>query len=262
MKCSISMTQFAATLAGCLDVPAPAAAAPAHPLLANLLAARGLTKVERALVYNPDATGMWLYHRRPEMFLPVLAHTQLAVPTRTVLPSVTPVCFGTMYTGVEPAVHGIQRYEKHALAQESLFECLVAAGKRCCVVAVKDSSMDILYAEKPVDHFVEPYDAEATARACELLRADAYDVVVVYNQEYDDVMHRTYPESEVSLAALRHHVAAFDELCQAALEGWAGKDALVCWATDHGTHIGDMGCGCHGSDRDEDVNVLHFFGVL
>ena len=262
MKCTISMTQFAASLAECMGVEPPAQAAPAHPLLANLLEGNGLRQVDRVLIYNPDATGMWLYHKRPELFLPMLTHTQLAVPTRTVLPSVTPVCFGTMYTGVEPSVHGIQRYEKHVLEQESLFDCLAAAGKRCAIVAVRDSSMDILYSQAPVDHFIEEYDEQATERGCELLRAGEYDVVVVYNQEYDDVMHRTYPESNISLAAVGHYVEAFDALCEAAERGWKDKNVLVCWATDHGTHIGDSGNGCHGSDRDEDVNVLHFFGVL
>jgi hypothetical protein len=86
--------------------------------------------------------------------------------------------------------------------------------------------------------------------------------VVVYNQEYDDRMHHTYPESAESMLALRHQIGSFDRLCRAAREGWAGEDVLLVWATDHGIHVADMGNGAHGSDREDDLNVVHFFGVI
>lgn len=258
---SIPMTYFAPTVCSCLGVESPKASHEPEALVSGLLDSCGLSRVDRVLVYNPDAIGMWLYQRHTDMFAPVLRHTRLALPVRTVLPSVTPVCFGTMYTGVLPGVHGIERYEKHVLDQESVFDRLAAAHRSCALVAVKDSSMDILYAEKPVDHFVEPYDGEATERAVELIRAREHDVVVVYNQEYDDRMHHTYPESAESLQALGRQVANFDRLCQAVRESWADGSTLVVWATDHGIHIADMGYGAHGSDREDDLNVLHFFGI-
>ena len=49
------------------------------------------------MIYNPDCIPMWLYQKYTEKFAPVLAATQLTVPVATVMPSVTPVCFGTMY---------------------------------------------------------------------------------------------------------------------------------------------------------------------
>ena len=130
MKNSISMTQFAATVADALGVPAPKAAGESFPLLRRTLEQQGVVTAQKALLYNPDAVGQWLFQKYTNWFAPVLRHTQLGVPVCTVLPSVTPVCFGTMYTGVEPAVHGIQKYEKHVLQQESLFDILPAAGKK------------------------------------------------------------------------------------------------------------------------------------
>ena len=119
MNNAISMTQFAATMAASMGVPAPEKAGKAFPLLEETMKHQGITTAKRVLIYNPDAVGMWLFQKYTNWYAPVLRHTQLGVPVCTVLPSVTPVCFGTMYTGVEPAVHGIQKYEKHLLQQES-----------------------------------------------------------------------------------------------------------------------------------------------
>lgn len=261
MKNSISMTQFAASVAECIGVPAPAEAGRAFPFAKNLLQANGMERAEKLLIYNPDAVAMWLFQKYTSWFEPVLRHTQLSVPVCTVMPSVTPVCFGTMYTGVLPEKHGIRKYEKHVLSQESLFDSLAKSELRTALVAVQNSSMAIIFENRDIDYFILPYDEEVTAKAEELIRSDAYDVVIVYNQEYDDVMHRTFPESEKSLAALQHHIAAFDRLCNAVEESWKSCDRMVCWATDHGVHTNENGNGTHGSDLEEDLNVLHFFGA-
>ena len=167
-----------------------------------------------------------------------------------------------MYTGVEPAVHGILKYEKHVLSQESLFDTLGAAGKKTALVAVEHSSMATLFLERPgIDYFILPYDGEVNAKAEELIRGGEYEVVVVYNQEYDDVMHRTHPESEQALQALKNHIGAFHQLCAAAEEAWKGQDSLVVWATDHGIHTNEEGHGTHGTELEEDVNVMHFYGA-
>lgn len=255
------MTQFAASVAGCIGIPAPKEAAEPFSFAKTLLQAAGMQRAEKLLIYNPDAVGMWLWQKYTEWFAPVLRHTQLAVPVCTVLPSVTPVCFGTMYTGVEPIKHGIQKYEKRVLAQESLFDCLAQSDLKTAVVAVENSSMAIIFGGRNVDYFILPYDGEVTDKAEALICESDYDVIVVYNQEYDDVMHRTFPESERSLAALKHHIAAFDRLCTAAEESWQSFDRMVCWATDHGIHTNEDGYGTHGSDLEADLNVMHFFGA-
>lgn len=255
-----SMTRVAATVADALGVAAPPEADAAYPFAGAAMRAAGIDRVERALIYCPDAIAQWLYQRYTSWYAPVVAHAPVAVPVHTMLPSVTPVCFGTMFTGVTPHVHGIERYEKHPLAQDSLFDALVRAGKKVALVAVADSSFDILFSNRPIDRHILPYDGEVNERALELIARDEHDVIVVYNQEFDDVMHRTYPESRPALEALKHHIAAFDELAGAAERAWSGRDAMVCWFPDHGVHIADNGCGQHGSDREDDLNTLHFFG--
>ena len=163
MKNAVSMTQFAATMAASMGISAPKAAGAPFPLFGEAMKQQDVSTAKRVLIYNPDAVGMWLFQKYTNWFAPVLRHTQLGVPVCTVMPSVTPVCFGTMYTGVEPAVHGIQKYEKHLLKQESLFDCLAAAGKKTALVAVADSSMAVLFQEREgIDYYILPYDGEVT----------------------------------------------------------------------------------------------------
>ena len=102
--------------------------------------------------------------------------------------------------------------------------------KKTALVAVADSSMAVLFQEREgIDYYILPYDGEVTDKAVALIQEGSYEVVVVYNQEYDDVMHRTFPESEESLQALKNHIAAFDRLCTAAEESWDTEDSLVVW---------------------------------
>ena len=255
-----SMTQVAGIISSCLGVEPPRDAEAAYPLPAELMAAHGIERAERALIFCPDAMAQWFYQRHTSWYAPVLAHAPIALPVRTVLPSVTPVCFGTMFTGVSPHVHGIETYDKHVLPQDSLFDALVRAGKRVALVAVADSSFDILFSDRAIDRHILPYDDEVNERALELIDANEHDVIVVYNQEFDDRMHATYPESKPALEAARHHIAAFDRLAAAADTAWSSYDRMVAWLPDHGVHIADNGHGQHGSDREDDLNTLHFYG--
>ena len=98
-----------------------------------------------------------------------------------------------MYTGVLPEVHGIQGYTKPVITVDSLFDSLARSGKRVALVAVENSSMAIIFQNRPIDYFIVPYDDAATEKGLELIAQDRHDVVVVYNQEYDDMIHRTRP---------------------------------------------------------------------
>ena len=73
------------------------------------------SKIDKALIYNPDAVALWLYQKYTDKFTKVINNTRMALPMRTVMPSVTPVCFATIYSGVMPSVHGIQKYENRSL---------------------------------------------------------------------------------------------------------------------------------------------------
>ena len=259
---SISMTQLAATISNAMGVEPPRQADHSIPLVdAYVERALGGKKVDRVLIYNPDCVGLWIYQKYTELMAPVILNTQLAVPMATVNPSWTPVCFGSMYTGVLPEVHGIQGYTKPVITVDSLFDSLPRAGKKVALVVVEHSSMAMIFQNRDVDYYILPYDDTVTEKALELIPQDQYDVIVVYNQEYDDMIHRTAPESEKAMAALNHHIRDFDRLTASVKEHWSGHDTLVCWASDHGNHLDWRGHGTHGEYRPEDINVMHFYGV-
>lgn len=262
MMNSWSMTRFAATVADALGAEAPMQADAPLPLVQRYLDRTLGAKAQRALIFNPDCIGHWFWQKYSDLLTPVQEHAPLAVPLRTMMPSVTPVCFGTMYTGVMPAVHGIQRYEKPVITVDSLFDSLPRSGKKVALLAARDSSMSLIFGGRPVDYFILPYDDDVNEKALELIGQDIYDVVVVYNQSYDDMIHRTAPEAPEAMAAAEANVKAFDQLCEAARAAWARYDSLFVWAPDHGNHVNWDGHGQHGEFREEDINVIHCFGAV
>ena len=144
---SLSMAGVAASLAAAMGIEAPAQAQPAIDQIVNMVK-RGTDggHVDRVFMYNPDAVAMWLYQKYTTLFDDVVKHTSLAVPLQTVMPSVTPVCFGTMYTGAYPAVHGIQKYEKPVIRIDTLFDALIRAGKKPVIIGDPHCSLSHIFA--------------------------------------------------------------------------------------------------------------------
>ena len=252
---SISLTSLAATLADALGVERPVCAEQPIPSLANLAG-----KVDRIFMYNPDAVALWLYQKYTGMFDDVVKHTSLALPMRCVMPSVTPVCFGTMYTGAMPAVHGIQKYAKPVIKIDTLFDAVIRAGKKCAIVCDNECSMGKIFLERDMDYFYYDDVADINAKAMELIKEDRYDLICVYNGNYDSTMHRNGTEAPVSLDALRANIEAFDMFAAEIEAKWGAHDTLIGFAMDHGCHDIDGSCGSHGLDMPEDLNIMHFYG--
>ena len=258
---TISLTRLAASVAAAMQVAPPTAAEAAIPQVETLVKDHAVSgKAERVLIFNPDAIGQWLYQRYTLEFSPVMARTQLVLPMLAAFPPVTPVCFGTMYTGAAPKVHGIQKYEKPVITTDSLFDALHRAGKRVALVAVSESSMALIFQNRPIDYYLEPDDEAAVARGKALIEADEYDFICVYAQAYDDFMHDTEPESPESYGAMVGHMRQFAELADTAKKAWAQYDTLTVFAPDHGIHKTIFGVGDHYADIPEDMNMLHFYG--
>lgn len=258
---SISMTKVAATVATILGIEAPLQSESKIDWLSELLKSKANGTVGRAVVYNPDALAMWLFQNYTADFAPVLRHTQVGVPLKTVMPAVTPVCFASMYTGTQPVIHGVKQYEKPVVITDSLFDALLRAGKRVAIVAVQGSSMSKIYAGKALDYFFMPYDEEVAQKALELIAKDAYDFISVYTQEYDDAMHLTGTQSESSLEAMKNQISIFEKLAEAIDKHYQKHNTLLCFCTDHGVHTKATGGGTHGEDIPEDLNIVHFFGI-
>jgi hypothetical protein len=277
------LTAITPTVCALLGIAPPEGADSAPlPLVLDAAARTGcLGSVERALLYLPDAIGKHLQAGHAREFAAFTEHAPIAVETRSIFPSFTPVCFASMFTGLTPAGHGIQAYEKPVLACDTLFDALTRAGKRVALVALTGSSMGTIFGGRgvsfsagPPQHagtaelgasmvqYLEQYDAQALWRGLKLLEQDEFDVVVVYQMQYDDLLHITGPFSPESLLAFKLHLASFTRLAQAARARWQRRACALAVLPDHGAHWdGAKQMGMHGTDRPEDMELVHYWGV-
>ena len=262
MKNPVSLDTLCAALCYAMGVEAPEqAAAPNEALVQYLDAALNRQKADRVLMYNPDAVAEWIGQKYAPLMDVVTQKTDVAIPMATVMPSVTPVCFGTMYTGAQPAVHGIQSYTKPVIRIDTIFDALLRAGKRPAIVATEGVSMSKIYLDREMDYFILDTVDAANAKAVELILADKHDFIAVYNGNYDGYMHKHGPESTEALAELRANARTFAMLDDLVKSRWAQHNTLIGFAMDHGCHEIDEGCGSHGLDMDEDINIVHYYKV-
>ncbi len=258
----ISLDSLCAAIAQCMGIDVPSEAAPADERLTSYINEKlNGGKLERVIMYNPDAIAQWVYEKYPQLLTEATNNAELALPYRTVMPSVTPVCFGTMYTGAQPEVHGIQRYEKPVIQIDTLFDALIRAGKKPVIIAYGQCSLSKIYLEREMDYFIYDTCYEVNAKAVEAILSDKYDFIVVYNGDYDTAMHRKGPESIEALSALHTNSEIFAMLSRLVRENQFGRNTLMGFAMDHGCHEIDGGCGSHGLDMPEDLNIVHLYQV-
>jgi hypothetical protein len=192
-----------------------------------------------------------------------MQHCPHRVSLSAAIPPKTPVCFASAFTGAPPEVHGIRKYERPVLTCDTLFDALLRSDRRVAIIAVSNSSIDLIFRNRALDYFSEAYDQEATERALSVLAADVHDLVVVYHQEYDDQLHRTQPFSAECVEAMQHHVASVQVLAQAAASAWSARSYALVVAPDHGAHFDvEKGLGDHGLDIPEDMSVSHWYGAF
>ena len=259
---TFSLTNLVGTLSDVIGARRPENAKGDVVAIKEIVDKKAGGRVDRMLLYNPDAVGEWIYEKYYDLFYNVRKYTDVSVDFLTAFPPKTPVCFATMYTGAEPAVHGITRYEKPVLKVDTFFDALPDSGKKVAMVAVANQSIPRIFAERDIDYYLMKYDDEVVEKALELIAEDKYDVIEVYNQEYDDKMHRSWPTSRIAVNALRHYNASFGKLMEAVSAHWKDHDTLVAFSTDHGVHKPLFGLGAHGKNIPKDMNIRHFFGVL
>lgn len=253
-----SLDTLCAALTYTAGIEAPSDAQPANAeLTAYVDKAFDGRKADRIFMYNPDAVAQWVYEKYPHLLKEMTARTELSLEFETVMPSVTPVCFGTMYTGAQPAVHGIRKYEKPIIRIETIFDAFLKAGKKPAIVADNACSIGKIFLEREMDYFIYETIEEINAKAAELILSDEYDLIVVYNGNYDSLMHKHGPESIEALGELRANSEMFAMFSAMIETHWKNHDTLVGFAMDHGCHEIDGGCGAHGLDMDEDLHIVH-----
>ena len=218
-------------------------------------------RIDRAVLYNPDAVALWLYQKYTEMFTNAVTNSDIALPMYSVMPSVTPVCFASMYTGVQPGIHGIRKYEKPVLTQKTIFDYFIENGKKCAIVSTVRDSISMIFLERKMDYFIYDTPDEVNSKAHELIDEDNYDLIVIYNGNYDGTMHKHGPEAEESMNALRHNIDAYASFADAINKKWTQHNVFYGFMPDHGCHEIDGECGSHGLDMEEDMNIIHFYTI-
>lgn len=257
-----SIDGICAAIAYAMGIEAPACAASKNYELSNYIdKIFDGEKADRVVMYNPDAIAQWIYEKYPHFFKDVKANSGVEIPLATVMPSVTPVCFGTMYTGAQPEIHGIQKYEKPIITIDTLFDALVRAGKKCALITYKKCSLSRIYLGRNIDyyHFEEGEIDDVNAKAAEVILQDKHDFIVIYNGNYDSVMHKKGPESSEALSELRLNCHMFACMSKLIKNNWKHHNTLVGFAMDHGCHEIDGNCGSHGLDMVEDINIVHLY---
>ena len=217
--------------------------------------------VDRAVIYNPDAVALWVYQKYTEMFAKAALCSDLALPMLSVMPSVTPVCFASMYSGVMPDIHGIKKYEKPVLTVNTVFDSFIKAGKKAAIVSTARDSISMIFLDRDMEYFIYDTPEEVNKKALSLIDEDRFDLIVIYNGNYDGTMHKFGPEATESLNALKMNVDFYSELIEKINSQWKNHDVFYGFCPDHGCHEIDGGCGSHGLDMEEDMNVIHFYGI-
>jgi hypothetical protein len=256
-------------------------AAPLEPVVAEAEQQLGGRPAERVLVYAPDAIGRHLYDPYSGEFDIVRRHAPLEVEVTSMVPSITPVCFASMFTGLRPKEHGITGPIKPVLGCDTLFDMLIRAGKRTALIATEGSSMSLIFGGRgpghkpespwrpipgiedgPMHYVTVQYDAQVSVVALRLLRESNFDVIVAYHMQYDDLLHLSGPFSPEALLAFRLHLASFDRLATAARTAWQGRSHALCFVSDHGAHWDEeKRMGKHGTELPADMELVHFWGV-
>ena len=257
-----SLDTICAALAYAMGIEPPKYAAMANYELTNYIdKVFNGQKSDRIVMYNPDAVAQWIYEKYPQLFNDVKSVTNIEIPLATVMPSVIPVCFATMYTGAQPEVHGIRKYEKPVITIDTLFDALIRAGKKCALITYGKCSLSRIFLEREMDyyHFEDEGISSVNAKAVEVILRDEHDFILIYNGNYDSVMHKMGPESIEALAELRTNCHMFSCISKLIQNNWKHHNTLVGFAMDHGCHEIDGGCGSHGLDMAEDINIVHLY---
>lgn len=218
-------------------------------------------KADRAVIYNPDAVALWLYEKYPKYFEEAEKNSNDAYALRSVMPSVTPVCFASMYTGLTPDEHGIKKYEKPVLTVDTMFDYLIKAGKKVAIVSTAGDSISKIFLERGMDYFIYPSKLKVNRVAKKLITEKKYDVIVIYNGDYDATMHVCGPEGKLALRHLKANLKTYNEIVNLIKDTYKDETVFYGFCPDHGCHLIDGGHGSHGLDMDEDMNVVHFYGV-
>ena len=256
-----SIGDLTPTVCELFGIPEPeqCGAAAIAPVVDQAARTMGEGAMERMVLFCCDAMGEHQREHFPEVFERIEKTAPFRIPAVSVMPSVTPVCYGTIFTGAAPCVHGIQKYEKPVLQTDTLFDALARAGKDVAIISYNYCSIDTIFRRRNVDYYSFRSDEQSFECTLELIAKNNYDVIISYMTEYDSQQHKTgcfSPECtrQALLAAER-----FEKLAEAMDKCYSGMNHSLVFVPDHGGHLIDETHGTHGFDIPEDMLVSHYY---
>ena len=259
-----SIGDLAPTICALCGLPAPDRSggipiAEAVDHAGKLMDGDGLT--EKVLLFCADALGESQRQHYASDFEKIQRTAGIRILSSGVMPSVTPVCYGTIFTGAAPSVHGIRQYEKPVIKIETLFDVFAKHGKNVAIASVNGCSIDKIFRERAIDYYSFRTDEQSFRCTRELLAHSDYDLIVCYMTGYDAVMHKTGPFS--AEAAEQAHLAAerFGILAADMDVHWKKFNRILAFVPDHGGHAVDETHGAHGSNTPEDMLVNHYYRI-
>ena len=256
------LRQLAGTWAACMELPLPDSYAPPIGWAADILRNRLGGPADRVVLYHADAVGLYIWQKYTSLFASVCANTSLALPLISTVESVTPVAHASMYTGLDPAGHGIRTYVRPQLTCSTLYDEMLMQGRRPVILAQEDSTFLHIFKGRDMEYHDAPNAEEIQEKALELIARDDYDLLSIHTFEYDNAAHHYGPESKEALNALALEARGFARIAEALRENKKDHRILLGYCPDHGQHLEPGGNGAHGSKLPEDMNVLHFYGTI
>ena len=221
----------------------------------------GIGKTKKAVLFCADACADVQNQYRPDVFERVKAVAGIQVKSVAVMPSVTPVCYGSIFTGTPPSVHGIKKYERPVLEVPTLFDSMANAGLNVAIVSYNHCSIDLIVRQRKVDYYSFRTDEMAFQRTLQLIKEDSYDVIVCYMTGYDSVAHKTGVDSPESKEQLGLAAERFEAISAAMDEYWKDYHRVLTFVPDHGQHPVAPTQGSHGENCAEDMLVSHYYSI-
>lgn len=260
---SIPITSIAKTITDIMGVEPPKHAdSSVNMIVKSAKSAFEGKNADRVFMYNPDAIALWLFQKYTALFEEAVICSDVQLPMLSVMPSVTPVCFASMYTGAMPDVHGIKTYEKPVLKTDTLFDALLRAGLKPAIVSTTGDSISHIFLERNMDYYIYDTPEECNQKAMELIAEDKHDLIVLYNSNFDDTMHKHGPKSDESLEVLKKNIETFGFITKEIENHWKNHRTMIGFCPDHGCHEIDGNLGSHGLDMVDDMNVIHFYRFI
>jgi hypothetical protein len=260
---SLPITGVAKTITDIVGIDAPKQAQPSIDIICNLANSVFEGKnANRVFIYNPDAIALWLFQKYTSLFENAILNSNIQIPMLSIMPSVTPVCFASMYTGAMPDVHGIQTYEKPVINVDTIFDAFIRAGLKPAIVSTANDSISCIFLERDMDYFIFDSHDKCNKKAMELIENDSHDLIILYNGNYDTVIHRTGIESKDAINELKSNIETFSTLVKQIENHWKNHRTMIGFCPDHGCHEIDGNLGSHGLDMAEDMNIIHMYRFI